>query len=146
MLEAIDRVVGEGMRMAEKRCRKLHLGAVPFSPELTSAGLVMKLWRLVIRHKKGANINSRYIRRIEKGYGLTQVLRTPLQEAHHRLKQARATYNRIKRNARTSRYTLLQDKLNNAKTTKARKEIALIVRTEESRFSWRAINRSRRKR
>ena len=31
-MEALDVVIGEGMRMAEKRCRKLKMGAVLFSP------------------------------------------------------------------------------------------------------------------
>ena len=48
ILESIDRTIGDGMQMAEKRCRNLAMGEVPYSPELANAGLKMKIWNLVI--------------------------------------------------------------------------------------------------
>ena len=57
-LNAIDKVLGEGMRHAEKKCRHIYAGEVPFSPEVAHAGLLIKLWGLVIRYRKGRNINS----------------------------------------------------------------------------------------
>ena len=134
------------MQMAEKRCRRLRLGAVPYSPELAAAGLELKLWRLVVRHKQGKNVNSRYIRRTTQQCGLSQVLRKSLDEAQQHLRNAKITYSKIKRNAYTSRHNFLQDRMNKATSTKACKEIAHIICTEESRLSWRAINRSRGKR
>ena len=47
-LHAIDQVVTEGMISAEKKCRKFHKGNVPFSPQLSKVGLVIRLWSLVI--------------------------------------------------------------------------------------------------
>ena len=43
VLESIDVIISDGMRMAEKRCRKLRMGAVPFSPELAKQGILIKL-------------------------------------------------------------------------------------------------------
>ena len=66
VLNSIDQVISDGMRHAEKKCRKIKAGAVPYSPKLAEAGAKIKLWSLVIRHHLGSNINTRYIRRVAK--------------------------------------------------------------------------------
>ena len=81
-LDAIDKVLGEGMIAAEKKCRKLKAGEVPFSPEIATAGDHIKLWGLVIRHKKGKNINTRHIRRVANKCDVTKPLARTLEEAY----------------------------------------------------------------
>ena len=55
-MEAVDRVMSDGMAHAEKRCRKIRAGEIPFSEKLVKAGNKIKVWRLVIRHKTTNNI------------------------------------------------------------------------------------------
>ena len=65
-MKVIDWVLGEGMIHAEKKCRKIRAGVVPFSDKLVTAGCRIKLWRLVIRHKQSNNLSTRTIRRAAK--------------------------------------------------------------------------------
>jgi len=44
----------EGIRFADKRCRKLKMGGVPFSPEVKKAGQRIEFWKGVITKKRGA--------------------------------------------------------------------------------------------
>ena len=53
-MDIIDKIMSEGMINAEKKCRKIRAGEVPFCAELSKAGLTIRLWSLVIRHKKVA--------------------------------------------------------------------------------------------
>ena len=144
-LESIDLVVGEGMRMAEKKCRKLRMGAVPYSPELAKAGILIKLWSLVVRHKNGKNINSRYIRRTAKQCELKEVLANTLETAIANHRAAMKTYTKLKRDALNLRRNFLNDRVNNATSEKAKREYTQILIHEESRRCWRAINNSRGK-
>ena len=60
-IEIIDRVLGEGMEHAERKCRKIRVGEVPFSEKIAKVGYKIKLWRLVLRHKATNNVNTRTI-------------------------------------------------------------------------------------
>ena len=62
MMECIDRVLTEGMANAEKQCRKIRAGEVPFSDKLSKSGRCIKVWNLVIRHKERNTTNTRLIR------------------------------------------------------------------------------------
>ena len=45
----------QGWRYADKHCRKLNMGNVPFSPTVASAGRKIQLWKAIITKKKAAN-------------------------------------------------------------------------------------------
>ena len=62
MIECIDRVLTEGMANAEKQCRKIRAGEVPFSDKLSKSGQCIKVWNLVVRHKERNTTNTRLIR------------------------------------------------------------------------------------
>ena len=47
--EDIDRIRVDGMRHAEKGCRKFHTGKIPWSPEISAAQELIELWTLVVR-------------------------------------------------------------------------------------------------
>jgi len=49
LLEKFDQLKAEGMRYAEKRCRRLHVGEVQFSPELNIWRQRRDLWLMVIK-------------------------------------------------------------------------------------------------
>ena len=97
-MNAVDRVLGEGMIHAEKKCRKIRAGVVPFSPILATAGLFINLWGLVVRHHKGSNINSRRIRRIADKCKIPRALACSLEEAQEQ-KKAEQDYKRLKKSA-----------------------------------------------
>ena len=45
--EALDKLREEGMHRAEKRCRKLWMGGVPWSPALKRAKDTILFWTLL---------------------------------------------------------------------------------------------------
>ena len=57
------------------------MGQVPYSDTLHKAGICIRVWNLVIRHKERNSANTRRIRRLAKRYKLKQVLKTPLEKA-----------------------------------------------------------------
>ena len=144
-LNSIDELLGYGMRHAEKRCRHLFTGEVPFSPEVAEAGNLVRLWSLVVRYRRGRNVNSRYKRRMAKKCSLKGVLKTPLATARRRKKQAWKQYNKCKKHARRLRDTFMWKKVEEAVTPAEQKRLKNIIKHEETRQSWGAINRARGK-
>jgi len=47
-MESFDRIKADGMKFAERRCRRLHMGLVQFSPMLNFWRQLQELWQLVI--------------------------------------------------------------------------------------------------
>lgn len=52
--EVIDKCVKKCMLRAEKKCRQLYMGGVPFSPELVHHLTNINFWQTVIRGKRVA--------------------------------------------------------------------------------------------
>ena len=98
-MESIDKVITEGMLHAEKKCRKMHAGEVPFSDKLATCGRCIKVWKLVLRHKQTNNVNTRLIRRAAKTCGLKQVLSVSLDTATQHLVRAENIYKKMKKSA-----------------------------------------------
>ena len=53
---------------AEKACRKLHMGEVPWSKTLQAAMDTITLWKVVLSRNKGTRVSTRYIRRLKKTF------------------------------------------------------------------------------
>ena len=62
-MERIDHVRKELMIAAEKRCRKLCMGEIDFSPEVSIAGKRYGLWKLIVKKKQGRRVSSSLIKR-----------------------------------------------------------------------------------
>ena len=61
-LETLDRIRAEGMLFAEKRCRKLAMGNVDFSPEVDTARKRRWLWQQVVKRREGKHISTSLIK------------------------------------------------------------------------------------
>ena len=64
--ERIDRYVTESCLKAEKRCRKVRAGKVPFSPIVDTAAKTIYLWSSVLSKMRGCKVSSSLIRRLAK--------------------------------------------------------------------------------
>jgi hypothetical protein len=95
---------------ADKRCRKLCMGEVPFSPELSAARSQIKLWKAVISWKMGTKHNMKYIQRLERKTNIQGSRATTLAEAKNHRKEAYKRYWDIKRQAKELRQEFLQKK------------------------------------
>ena len=87
-MNKINQVITEGMINAEKKCRKIRAGMVPFSPIVAEAGTKVKLWSLIVRHHNGSNINTRYIRRIATKCKIKKALSNNYEVALRKLDEA----------------------------------------------------------
>ena len=145
VLTSLDKVISDGMRHAEKKCRKIRAGAVPFSPQLAEAGLKIKLWGLVIRHHLGSNINTRYIRRVAQRCRISRALSSSLAIARMKKLEAEAQYKKLKRSAYRLRMEFLQQLLDTKRSPQAKRAIRMIMKHEETRRAWRLINKGRGK-
>ena len=142
LLNKIDSSITNSIRYAEKRCRKLKCGAVPYTSELATAGKSIHLWNIVIRKKKGQKISSRYISRLAKKVGVSKPTDLSLKDCEKERNIASNAYRKIKRNAQASRTIFIQDlaaqqaALGNESVSNA---ISRINRNEELRESFRRI-------
>ena len=64
--ERIDRYVTECCLKAEKRCRKVRAGNVPFSPIVDTAAKSINIWSLVLSKMRGCKVSSSLIKRLAK--------------------------------------------------------------------------------
>ena len=62
--EKIDKYVTECCIAAEKRCRKIRAGNVPFSPLVDLAAKTIYLWNLILSKLRGTKVSSSLIRRL----------------------------------------------------------------------------------
>ena len=56
----------DGIRYANKNCRKFYTGAVPFSAEVGKARKTIELWKAVITKKQGCRYSMNKLRSLEK--------------------------------------------------------------------------------
>ena len=59
----LDNLNTQLIRHAEKNCRKLKMGAKPYTPDLNKLGLAIHVWRLIQKKQEGCKVSSRYLRR-----------------------------------------------------------------------------------
>lgn len=69
-LEELDRICTDLMLAAERQCRKLRMGKVPFSPTAMKAALAKSYWKLLLRKKSGHSVSSRLLQRKHHQAGL----------------------------------------------------------------------------
>ena len=71
----------DARKYADKRCRKLRMGGVPFSLELAAARSKIELWKTVVSWKMGKKPNMKHLQRLEKKNNLLGCRNTMLQKA-----------------------------------------------------------------
>lgn len=85
------------------------------------------------------------IRQVAKSCGLESVLSVTSDVVAQRLLRAEQTYKRLKKSTYHLRHEFLCDREDLAQSIKSKMKICRIRRYEETRHSWRTINRSYRK-
>ncbi len=107
--EAILRLRKKGIETADKKCRKLKMGEVPWSRTIQIARDEISLWKAVVLRKRGKKINTRLISRLEKRTSTSHSLHITLGEAEIRLKESYKSYYELKKDANSLRESWLQD-------------------------------------
>ena len=130
------------MTFAEKNCRKLKMGRLPFSPETATAQTNLELIQAVITKKKGRKYSSRKLRRLEKKVGRSKTMNMSLTKAEEELKKARSHFWECIKNAKYLRQTFLEKRaqeLAQEKDTKQEAELKQLLAREKQRESARKI-------
>ena len=143
--EKLDRIRIQGMMTAERRCRKLKMGGVPWTPELSRIRNTIEVWQLVLKRLKGYQVSARTILRKKNKAGMSQEeTNVPTCYAISQIRIYFKKYKEYLRTASEKRQTF-QDELAQARaregSTKVSKEIEKIKRIEAQRESARRIKK-----
>jgi hypothetical protein len=130
--EKIRKIRMNARKYADKRCRKLHMGNVPFSEELAKARTLIELWKTIYSWKLGKKGNMKRIQRLEKRANLQGSREVSLGRAKENRDKAYSQYWIIKKQAKDLRLTFLQNKA---------KELAHHLNQEESNVFKQLIRR-----
>jgi hypothetical protein len=86
------------MLEAEKRCRKIRAGQVPFSPRVNTAGAGVRFLSKALDRKKGRKVSSRYFQRLQRKANLCNYpwCYSTVEDIQDNLKKARRRYQLIK--------------------------------------------------
>ena len=140
--DRIDRSCTNAINYAEKRCRNLNMGEVPWSVELSKAGRLIQLWNLVLRKKYGRNVSSTYIKRVAKKCQVQHPMQLSIEDCINERNLASKNYKSIKKDAKVHRkqfiLKLAEDHAAEGNETIGN-AVRRIIRTEEDRGSRRRI-------
>ena len=106
--EKLRRIRKDARQYADKKCRKLRMGGVPFSVELTKARTTIEMWKTLTSWKLGRKTNKKHLHRLIKKAGLPGSVNATLEECKQSTAQAFTMYWDVKRRATDLRITFLQ--------------------------------------
>jgi hypothetical protein len=142
-LDAIDRQCTQIMLHAEKKCRKLKSGRIPFSPE---ASLWIKrtlCYRSLLRYWAGKIRNKGNLNRQAKRCKIAHPFDLSLQTLADRLAECKQKCKYFVQHGHQYRRSHLNTKLNEAKDRQdaiAERRILQIIQTERDKAFWRRLN------
>ena len=140
--EKIMELCGQGIKYADKRCRKKRMGAVPFSVELNSKRQTIELWKAIETKKSGCTYNWTKLRRLNKRSKVSNPMALPLPQVKDNLQQAYTDYYKTKQESKKLRLTFLEEK---ARDLAAEKDLdkdnvySQLIQREKVRASARKI-------
>jgi hypothetical protein len=132
------------MLFAEKKCRKLTMGDVDFSPEVDLAKKRRWLWQQVVKHREGKHISSFLLKRKARQCGIVSPLIVTLAQARKHFHAADTSYDTLKRHAPAYRYEFLCDRAANKAgdvPVDAQKAATCMLQQEKQRSEARHLKR-----
>ena len=153
--EAIASLREQGIQYADKRCRRLFQGLIPFSPEVNDLMLRARFWKLALDKKLGRKISSRLLvrtmRKAKISTPLIELMARSKDSIESELKKSCRQYKLAKKSAYNTRRKWLHDlaeaRSQQEKNTKSddenlAKHIRQIRQVESTRRMFRRIKRS----
>ena len=124
-LFAIDRVCTQAVLHAEKKCRKIHAGGKPYTPELNRLGRQIDAWRMIVKKKLGCNISTRKIKRAALTHDIPHISTLTLEDCIRERARAYSEYFQYAKNVKIHRPDFLDkladDKIAEGKEAEAKK-------------------------
>ena len=118
-LNGLDKIKEDICIASKKRCQKLAMGEVDFSPQVARLQLTKDTWQKIVRRLKGKWVNSLLIKRKAKQCGVSRPLSRSLVEATREMRVAKKKWEEVKSQAPVLRQEFL--KLVAKKTSKREK-------------------------
>ena len=141
-LERIDDVVSDGMRYAEKKCRKLAMGGLDFSPDMLQAWDTLRLWAMVKQRLENKRRSRTKIRRLAKKLKIDQPMNKTITEVDNLLTQAYTRTKALRPIGGVLRDEFLRTRQDDPTLDEAtRKRAKQALQTERSRKASRQIQR-----
>ena len=106
--EALDALRVHGIFLADRKCRKLRTGSVPWSPVLAHALAVHRFWDRLYAASIGRHVSRKYLDRLAHNAGLECPMDMPSEEILVHRQDAWDEYKRLKRDAPSARTAFLQ--------------------------------------
>jgi hypothetical protein len=101
----------QGLQIADKYCRKLKMGGVPYSGKYKRSVSRIAVWKAVITKHKGCKFSMSKLRRLEKDAEIENSLHTNIDRAKEELNKAYKEYWKIKKEGRKHRVEYLEGKV-----------------------------------
>jgi len=107
--EQLDDQIGRAISVGLKKCRTLHMGAIPHSTILTELRDLHRFWLMVYNKKVGKKISSTLLRRLSKRVNISNFMSIPLAEIKYKLNETRKKYKTFVPHAPSERQKHLEE-------------------------------------
>ena len=106
----IMKIRNQGIKYADKNCRKLTMGNVPFSPTIIATCEILQLWKGIKTRKSGRKFSLKKIKRLEKKHKINDAMGYSEKEVEAKIRDTMKKYKKQKKDAQRLRTTFLQGK------------------------------------
>ena len=128
----LDTLRESGMTYAEKKCRKLRMGGVVWSPVIQTARDTILFWTLLTRKRRNCYVGMRRILRLKKKLKITGETALSITAVHHQVDLAYTRYKKLKKRAYDERLNY-QEALAQAKADASDSDALKILRAIQHR-------------
>ncbi len=142
-INRIDRELGQYMRHAEKKCRKIKSGRIPFLPEACGWIKRTQVYRLLLKYHEGRIRNRGNLKRSAWRCGIVDAMSILHEEINARLNVCIKQCNHFCKHGMSYRRKHLQRRLTAAREkedNEAERQILSIIQQEKDKFFWQRIN------
>jgi hypothetical protein len=142
-LNKVDKELGEYMRYAERKCRKIKSGRIPFSPEASLWIRRTQVYRSLLKYHAGRIKNRGNLKRAARRCQITDAMSLPIEEILLRLKACVDQCDHFRRNGKYYQRKDLYRRLETAKEREdeeAEHQILAIIQREKDKSFWRRLN------
>ena len=142
-INAIDKESGQYMLHAEKKCRRIKSGRIPFSPESAICIRRCQVYRSIMRFHEGKIRNRGNLKRAARRCGIEHPLHLTVDEVKARLKVCREQCEYFRNNGHKYRRKHLHSRLQAARDKEdeeAETAILAIIRRERDKARWKRLN------
>ena len=143
ILEQLDQERTSMMLKAERQCRKLRTGTVPFSPEAMEKAWALAFWKLALKRRKGGTVNSRLWQRRKRKARITTATRNlTTEDIETKVQDAKEKWDSEKASAARKRQTFLErqaERYAETHQTDKAKAVQILIKREEQKDMWKKI-------